>query len=70
MGIIIADSDDGGDFMDSEAIARREKMLKLREKLLDIERERLAGAGYDTPEELDRAMTDAIRAAIERGVCV
>ncbi len=56
--------------MDSEAIARREKMLKLREKLLDIERERLAGAGYDTPEELDRAMTDAIRAATQRGVCV
>lgn len=51
--------------MDIEAFVRREKMLKLREKLLDIERDRLAGAAYCTPEELDRAMTDAIRAAQE-----
>ncbi|MBR3860833.1 MAG: type II toxin-antitoxin system Phd/YefM family antitoxin [Oscillospiraceae bacterium] len=51
--------------MDIEAYVRREKMLKLREKLLDIERDRLAGATYYTPEELDQAMTDAIRAAQE-----
>lgn len=51
--------------MDIEAYVRREKMLKLREKLLDIERDRLAGATYYTPEELDQAMTDAIRTAQE-----
>ena len=38
-------------------------MLQLREKLLDIERDRLAGAKYCTPDELEQAMTDAIRAA-------
>ena len=51
--------------MDIEAFVRREKMLKLKEKLLDIERDRLAGATYYSPDELDQAMTDAIRAAQE-----
>ena len=51
--------------MDIEAFDRREKMLQLREKLLGIERDRLAGAAYYTPEELDKAMTDAITAARE-----
>ena len=51
--------------MDIEAFVRREKMLKLKEKLLDIERDRLAGATYFSPDELDQAMTDAIRAAQE-----
>jgi PHD/YefM family antitoxin component YafN of YafNO toxin-antitoxin module len=49
--------------MDIEAFVRREKMLKLKEKLLDIERDRLAGAKYYTPDEVDRAMNDAILAA-------
>ena len=51
--------------MDIDAFVRREKMLRLREKLLDIERDRLAGATYYTLDELDQAMTDAIRAAQE-----
>ena len=51
--------------MDIESFVRREKMLRLREKLLDIERDRLAGAKYYTLDELDQAMTDAIRAARE-----
>jgi PHD/YefM family antitoxin component YafN of YafNO toxin-antitoxin module len=51
--------------MDIESFVRREKMLKLKEKLLDIERDRLAGATYYSPDELDQAMTDAIRVAQE-----
>ena len=51
--------------MDIESFVHREKMLKLKEKLLDIERDRLAGATYYSPDELDQAMTDAIRAAQE-----
>jgi PHD/YefM family antitoxin component YafN of YafNO toxin-antitoxin module len=51
--------------MDIDAFVRREKMLQLREKLVDIERDRLAGAKYCTPDELEQAMTDAIRAAGE-----
>lgn len=49
--------------MDIESFTRREKMLQLREKLLGIERDRLAGATYYTADELDQAMTDAIQAA-------
>ena len=49
--------------MDIETFTRREKMLQLREKLLGIERDRLAGATYYSPEALDQAMTDAIHAA-------
>ena len=52
--------------MEIEAFVRREKMLQLREKLLGIERDRLAGATSCTAEELNQAMTDAIRAAQER----
>ncbi len=52
--------------MDIEAFTRREKMLQLREKLLGIERDRLAGARYYSSDELDQAMTDAIRAAQEK----
>jgi len=52
--------------MEIEAFFRREKMLQLREKLLGIERDRLAGATSCTAEELNQAMTDAIRAAQER----
>ena len=33
--------------------------------VMDIERDRLAGATYYTLDELDQAMTDAIRAAQE-----
>ena len=52
--------------MEIEAFVRREKMLQLREKLLGIERDRLVGATSCTAEELNQAMTDAIRAAQER----
>ena len=51
--------------MDIHAFERREKMLKLREKLLDIEHDRLAGANYYPLDELDQAMTEAIQAAQE-----
>ena len=53
--------------MDIEAFVRREKMLSLREKLLDIERARLNGAIYYTPDELEQAMTEVIQTAKEKG---
>ena len=52
--------------MDIASFVRREKMLQLREKLLGIERDRLAGATYYTADELNQAMTDAILAAQEQ----
>ena len=52
--------------MDIEAFDRREKMLRLREKLLSIEHDRLSGAKYYTPEELEQDMTQVIQAAQER----
>ncbi len=51
--------------MDIEAFTRREKMLQLREKLLSIECDRLAGARYYTPEEADQCMKNAILAVKE-----
>ena len=54
--------------MDSEAVARREKMQTLRETLRNIERNRLAGASCCSLEELDQAMSAAIRAASARTV--
>ena len=51
--------------MDIETFNRREKMLSLREKLLDIERDRLAGARYGSVDELDQALADAIAAAVD-----
>ena len=53
--------------MDIETFTRREKMLSLREKLLDIERDRLAGARYGSVDELDQALADAIAAAGDAG---
>ena len=52
--------------MDIESFNRREKMLSLREKLLEIERDRLAGARYGSVDELDQALTDAISVAGEQ----
>ena len=49
--------------MDIEAFSRWEKMLALREKLLNIERERINGAKYDSSEDLDRDLAEAIEAA-------
>lgn len=39
--------------MDIEAFSRREKMLKLREELLAVQEDRLAGRAGITPDELD-----------------
>ena len=49
--------------MDIEAFTRREKMLSLREKLLNIERDRLNGAKYCSIEELDQELGVMIAAA-------
>lgn len=47
--------------MDIEAFARREKMLKLREELLAVEEDRLAGRAGSSPEELDAYLEGIIR---------
>jgi prevent-host-death family protein len=46
--------------MDIEAFSRREKMLKLREELLSVEEDRLAGHGGVTPDEFDKYLEDII----------
>ncbi len=46
--------------MDIEAFTRREKMLKLREELLAVEEDRLAGRIGCTPEELDKYLEGII----------
>jgi len=46
--------------MDVETFARREKMLKLREELLAVEEDRIAGRVGVSPDELDRYIEDII----------
>jgi PHD/YefM family antitoxin component YafN of YafNO toxin-antitoxin module len=46
--------------MDIEAFVRREKMLRLREELLAVEEDRLAGRAGVTPEELDKYLEGII----------
>lgn len=46
--------------MDIEAFTRREKMLRLRESLLAVEEDRLAGRMGTTPEELNRYLDSII----------
>jgi len=46
--------------MDIESFARREKMLKLREELLAVEEDRIAGRFGVTPDELDSYIEDII----------
>ncbi len=46
--------------MDIDAFTRREKMLKLREELLAVEEDRLAGRAGITPEELDSYLESII----------
>ncbi|MDF9408290.1 type II toxin-antitoxin system Phd/YefM family antitoxin [Pelotomaculum isophthalicicum JI] len=46
--------------MDIEAFTRREKMLKLREELLAVEEDRLAGRAGTTPDELDSYLESII----------
>ncbi len=52
--------------MDIGTFVRREKMLKLREELLAIEEDRLAGHAGVTPDELDRYL-DSIVGEVEHG---
>ena len=46
--------------MDVETFAHREKMLKLREELLAVEEDRIAGRVGVSPDELDRYIEDII----------
>lgn len=46
--------------MDIETYNRREKMLKLREELLAVEEDRLAGRNGCTLDELDAYLDDVI----------
>lgn len=46
--------------MDIETYNRREKMLKLREELLAVEEDRMAGRNGCTPDELDAYLDDVI----------
>ena len=52
----------GGDLvvMDIETYNRREKMLKLREELLAVEEDRMAGRVGCTLDELDAYLDDVI----------
>jgi PHD/YefM family antitoxin component YafN of YafNO toxin-antitoxin module len=52
--------------MDIEAFTRREKMLNLREELLAVEEDRLAGRTGVTPDELDRYLESIIN-EVEHG---
>lgn len=52
--------------MDIEAFTRREKMLKMREELLAVEEDRLAGRMGCAPEELDQYL-DGIIDEVEHG---
>ncbi|MCM1508884.1 MAG: type II toxin-antitoxin system Phd/YefM family antitoxin [Ruminococcus flavefaciens] len=49
--------------MDIETYNKREKMLKLREKLLAIEEDRVAGAKYYSVDEVAQMMRTTIREA-------
>ena len=46
--------------MDIETFSRREKMLKLREELLAVEEDRMAGRTGCTLEELDAYLDEVI----------
>jgi prevent-host-death family protein len=52
--------------MDVESFTRREKMLKLREELLAVEEDRLAGRMGCTPDELETYL-DGIIDELEHG---
>jgi len=47
--------------MDIAAFTKREKMLKLREELLAVEEERLAGRSGCTVDQLDEYLDDVLR---------
>ena len=46
--------------MDIETYSRREKMLKLREELLAVEEDRLAGRNGCSPDELESYLDEII----------
>ena len=52
--------------MDIEAFNRREKMFKLRDELLSVEEDRVAGRTGSTPDELDSYL-DSIIDEVEHG---
>lgn len=52
--------------MDIESFTRREKMLRLREELLAVEEDRLAGRIGVSPNELEKYLDDTI-AEVENG---
>lgn len=47
--------------MDIETVERKEKMLDLREQLLSIEEERMAGSKQYTIDELDQILEAVIK---------
>lgn len=49
--------------MDIESFTRREKMLELHAKLLEVERDRINGSKYFTLDELEQELDEAIAAA-------
>jgi len=49
--------------MDIASFTRREKMLDLHAKLLEVERDRINGAKYYTLDELEQELDEAIAAA-------
>ena len=49
--------------MDIETYSRREKMLKLREELLAVEADRLAGRNGCSPDELESYLDEIISEA-------
>ncbi|MCI9670912.1 MAG: type II toxin-antitoxin system Phd/YefM family antitoxin [Lawsonibacter sp.] len=49
--------------MDIEAFTRREKMLRLREELLEIEQKRISGAKYYSVDDVDRELDEIIALA-------
>lgn len=49
-----------------DAFARREKMLQLREALVAVEEDRIAGRTGCTPDELESYLNSAIEGAVQR----
>lgn len=52
--------------MDIEVFSRREKMLKLREELLSVEEDRLAGRVGGSPQNLDEYLSGTIDEVLVR----
>lgn len=52
--------------MDIDAFGRREKMLQLREALVAVEEDRLAGHVGSTPDELESFLTGIIDGAVQK----